>query len=646
MYKRFSICLVLIAASAFAGESAPDWVREVATRQLPAYSADVRTATLVDEMTTTARPDGSTLTHIRYAIRIISREGAGRAVAAAPYFRKVSKIQNLQAWLIMADGSVRAYGKKDVLDVAEKEQFELYQDVRARVIRAQNPPPGSTFAWSAEFEDRPLLPQLIWYFQQDQPVLSSRCVLTLPPGWHAAATTFNHEPVAPAVDGTTYTWELKNLGYIKHESRSPATDSLAPWLGITYFGPDSGNGVRDWREVGMFQGKLSAGQDTADEALAGEVRSLTASSSASIGQLRALARYVQKIHYVAISLDIAHGGGYRPHAAAEVFQKQYGDCKDKANLLHTMLQQIGIRSYLVAVYAGDRNHVHPEWASPYPFNHMIVAISVPDAISFPAVRTDPNLGRLLFFDPTDSFIPLGLLPESEQSSYGLVIAGENSELLRLPAAGPDVNRSDVDVEGTLAPDGSLDAKITMKQRAEEASELRALRSSHSADFNRIIDAWLARNVKEVEDNGVDALDSFDSGEMDLNVKFKAARFGQLMQQRLLIFKPAVIQPFWTFPLQTDTRVNPLVLDAESYHQEVKIKLPDNFKVDELPDSATINSPFGKYSATYKVDGGAVLFTEDLSVSAVTLPAEKYTEAKDFFSRVAGAERAPLVLVKN
>jgi Transglutaminase-like superfamily len=123
-------------------------------------------------------------------------------------------------------------------------------------------------------------------------------------------------------------------------------------------------------------------------------------------------------------MNLARGGGHQPHLATEVFSKQYGDCKDKANLMKTMLRVAGIDSYMVAIYGGDRNHVHPEWASPEQFNHAIIAIKVPDDVALPSVINHPKLGRLLIFDPTESETPIGDLPEDEQGSYALICAGK------------------------------------------------------------------------------------------------------------------------------------------------------------------------------------------------------------------------------
>jgi transglutaminase-like putative cysteine protease len=50
------------------------------------------------------------------------------------------------------------------------------------------------------------------------------------------------------------------------------------------------------------------------------------------------------IRYVAIELGI---GAQQPHPASDVFTKRYGDCKDKATLLSSILKEIGVDSYYV-----------------------------------------------------------------------------------------------------------------------------------------------------------------------------------------------------------------------------------------------------------------------------------------------------------
>jgi len=132
-----------------------------------------------------------------------------------------------------------------------------------------------------------------------------------------------------------------------------------------------------------------------------------------------------------------------------VFTKSYGDCKDKANLMRTMLKVVGIDSYLVAIYSGDRAHVQEAWPSPWQFNHMIVAVKASPQVTEPSVIEHPQLGRLLIFDPTDELTPPGYLLDYEQDSLALVLAGESGELVRMPVTPPSANRVEREADVVL-----------------------------------------------------------------------------------------------------------------------------------------------------------------------------------------------------
>ena len=116
--------------------------------------------------------------------------------------------------------------------------------------------------------------------------------------------------------------------------------------------------------------------------------------------MKALAHFVQHdIRYVAIELGI---GGWQPHPAADVFTHHYGDCKDKATLLSSMLKQIGVESFYVVINA-RRGSVTPQMpATVGMFNHRHIgdctAPNTSDA-SLVAKVEHPRFGTLLYFDP-------------------------------------------------------------------------------------------------------------------------------------------------------------------------------------------------------------------------------------------------------
>lgn len=96
---------------------------------------------------------------------------------------------------------------------------------------------------------------------------------------------------------------------------------------------------------GIWYWNLQTGRFDASAEIKAKVTELTASAATPLDKMKALAKFVQQdIRYVAIELGI---GGWQPHPAADVFAHRYGDCKDKATLMRSMLHEIDVDSYQI-----------------------------------------------------------------------------------------------------------------------------------------------------------------------------------------------------------------------------------------------------------------------------------------------------------
>src|SRR5208283_752836 len=107
------------------------------------------------------------------------------------------------------------------------------------------------------------------------------------------------------------------------------------------------NEFANWQSMGSWLGNLYSGQMEATAAIKEEVSNLTAGKPTPLQKMQAIAGFVQHdIRYVAIELGI---GGWQPHPAPDIFSHHYGDCKDKATLVRSMLREIGVDSYYVLI---------------------------------------------------------------------------------------------------------------------------------------------------------------------------------------------------------------------------------------------------------------------------------------------------------
>ncbi len=657
MFSRilgFCFLLFAIAAPVSAlGDDAPAWLQQAAAATVPSYEKDVPAVVLRKEQQVTISGDGKVTTVKTFAVRILLREGRGYAQAWAHYNTDGVKVTEIKAWLIRPATQVKRYGKDETIDAIEN-QDDIYNESRMKFIDAsRDADAGSVFGYQTTTEERSVFSQDLFSFEHGRlPILVSRYSLTLPQGWRASSVSFNHPPMEPTVSGTNYSWQLSNLAPIRFEPNSPEVTSLAPRLAVSYFPPGDTRPVQmqshaTWAEVSRWVSGLHDTQWAPDAAITAKVHELTAGAKTELEKIHAIGHYVQNIRYISIQIGLSRGGGLRPHSAAEVFAKGYGDCKDKANLMRAMLKVIDITSYPVAIFAGDPTYVREEWASPQQFNHCIIAIKVNDATQVPTVVTHAKLGRLLIFDATDDVTPVGDLPEHEQGSLALVIAGADGGLMRMPVTSPEANGFDRQIKGSLDADGSITANIRESFLGTTAAISRSeFRRGNKQDFQKIVEGRISRGATAAKLINLEPKDNKAAGRFDLSVDFSAVGYGQLMQNRLMVFKPAIVGRREALLMTEVRRQYPVVLKPRSFTETLRLKLPDGFEVDELPDAVKLDTAFGTYQTTYEVKDGELVFTRALAQRATTIPTDQYQSVRSFYEKMLAADQSPVVLTRK
>ena len=647
----FGLLILATPVAAAPGDEVPVWAQQAASMKVPTYDKDVPAVVLISELSTTVSSDGKTNEVMNYAVRILRREGREYAYGRVGYIPESSKVKEFRAWLIRPNGETKRYGKDDTVDVAAQLN-DVYNEYRyKRIDGDDDADAGAVFAYTYTLEDKSIFTQSEWGFQNFLPVINSRYVLTLPAGWRADGLTFNHPKIEPKVNGTNYTWELSNLPPVPYEPLSPRLTHLVPRLAVSYYPPANSQlsikTFANWTEVAAWMAELEDPQVIVDDALARKAYELTALAKTEFDKIRSIAQYVQSIQYISIQTGVGRGGGYRPHASNEVFAKAYGDCKDKANLMRAMLKVVGIVAIPVSIYSGDANYVRAAWPSPQQFNHCIIAVKVSDETQAGTIIKHPRLGRLLIFDPTDEQTPLGDLDFDMQGSLALIDSKEETELVRMPVTPAEINHLERTATFELRADGGISGKIQDQAKGQTAARIRTdYKKLSKPDFTRMIERWLTSGATSARLSKMEPSDNTAEGQFTLNVEFSADNYGQLMQNRLMVFKPVVVSRREGLALTAPTRMHPVVLGNNAYSETVKVQLPAGFAVDELPDPVKIQTAFGSYVTSYDVKGTELVFKRQLSVTATTIAAADYDMVRKFFESIRAAENAPVVLARK
>src|SRR5713101_693523 len=424
-----------------AASNAPDWMRALVGVSLPSYDEKTDAVLLYSETSVTVLSVDKIRTRVRAVYKILRPEGREHETVFVP-FNPGRKITNLHAWCIPAQGKDYEVKEKDAIDTSGFEGYEVFSDVKVRLLRIPAPDPGNIIGYEYELEEQPVVLQDVWDFQQVSPVRESHYSLQLPLGWEYKASWLNHPEVTPTQSGSNqWQWVVSDVKGVRYEEQMPPRQGLQGQMILSFFpsGGATAKGFSNWREMGTWYWNLENGRFAASPEIKQKVAALTALAPTPLDKMKALANFVQDdIRYVAIELGI---GGWQPHPASDIFAHRYGDCKDKATLMRTMLREIGVNSFQVAINT-ERGSITSDTPAYLGFNHQITAIQLPDSATSPslvATMQHPKLGKILFFDPTDELTPFGQISGALQANYGLLVTPDGGELVELPELPPAMN---------------------------------------------------------------------------------------------------------------------------------------------------------------------------------------------------------------
>ncbi len=647
------VCVAAFTPIFAAKNQAPDWMHALTSVPVPAHDEKTSAVVLYYDENLTVLSAEKFRTTVRAAYKILRPEGRDYGVVAVPYNSMNDKVTSIRAWCIPAAGKDYEVTDKDAVEVSplKGESDILITDARAKGLQIPAADPGNIVGYEYVLESRPMVLQDTWDFQRTIPVRESHYSLTLPQGWEFKDEWANYPQVkARDAGGGLWQWAVSDVKEVRPENEMPPLAGVEGRMVITLFPPGGAaeNSIPNWKQVGDWETALAKGRLDASPEIKEEVATLTASAPTPLAKMRALALFMQQnIRYVAIELGI---GGLQPHPAAQVFAHRYGDCKDKATLLRSMLAEIGVESYYVDinVYRGSVTADTP--ASELDFDHVITAIKLPEGLTDPsliATMKHPTLGTLLFFDPTNEETPFGEIGGYLQANYGLLVTPAGGELVELPQQPSTMNGIHRTGKLSLAASGQLQGDIEEVRTGDRAWEQREMFKSAQKNTDQI---------KPVEVLLSDSLSSFHLLKASIgnlqetsrpfvwNYSFQADSYAKLAGNLLLV-RPRVLGSKSDGVLETpEPRRYPIelpapVMDVDDY----EIALPTGYVVDDLPPAVDADFPFASYHSKSEVQGNVLHYHRTFEVKELSVPVSQAPQLKRFYRIIASDERNNAVL---
>jgi tetratricopeptide (TPR) repeat protein/transglutaminase-like putative cysteine protease len=613
MLSRFVRCLIALSVvfSSLANAGAQ-------TSSKP-KSDNAEEASIFERILNRARfeNDGTGVEEAEAVIRIQSQAGVeqfGQLVFGYSSATEQLKVEYVR--VRKPDGRVVVTPDSTAQDFAPDvlKEAPMYSDYRQRHISVAALQPGDTLEYRTVTRIvTPLAAGHFWYehrFPKGVVVNEDRLEIDIPKSRAVKLKTPERKPdMQENGDRRVYTWVVKDIRPERDKDKDEYRDldeEIGPDVQLTTFA--------GWKQLAQWYARLQGERMVVDESVREKAAELTRGADTPNEKARRLYDFVARsVRYVSLSFGI---GRYQPHAASDVLQNGYGDCKDKHTLLSAMLRAEGIQSYPVLIHSARR--LDPDVPSPGQFDHVITA-----------ARLGPGTA-LTWLDTTTEVAPYGLILYQLRNKQA-VLASEDADggLQRTPADSLVKSSARFTIDGKLSEFGALDATLEYTAQGDRDFPMRAgfrqVPQTRWKEFVRILSAgWgFPGEVDQVE------LDPIEDTARPFHLKY------HLHEDRYFAvpstsanFRP--IPPLGVRAVTSSTKSKePIDIGpAGDMDYRVRLEFPANYSV-RTPSAVKMARDYGEYSSTYSLTKGVLEGERKLTVKLNELPASRRADYDSF-----------------
>ena len=584
--------------------------------------------------------DVSSIGQSRYTthqvVKILTERGIQKyGDIAIPYQPTSQNIGVNIARTIAPDGTVHLPPEEAFNDVTPPGLLSrnLYSDLMWHVISMVGLVPGVCIEYQVTLEDKieTTAGSETWItggynFQTSEVTLETIYALRMPQDqylkWKVERIDIEPDISYDENETMLYIWRSGEMSALAIEDRMPHINDIAPRL--------SYSSIKSWDDVYKWYKNLAKGRYTPDEHLQETVVKLTQNLTTHEEIIRTIYHFVAKhIRYVGIELGQS---AYQPSPAAEVLQKQYGDCKDKTTLLISMLDIVGIKAYPVMLSTSPYERIDTSLPSLSQFNHMITAVPKDDT-------------EYIWLDPTAGTCSYGNLPYTNQGRIGLLIGDTQGKFVDIPVFPAESNTFTTATELQINKRGDAKGVIRIRMTGQYNIDARwTYQQIPPIEWKDTLAYQLSERFPHIHVDSVN-MSGLDNLQLpiEISVQFHAKNYVKRIKDQLLLLLP--IDEFSNYAKYVATSERTYPLDM-SYPMKIEkvilIHLPEEWRA-VLPNDIEQDTRFARVERRYSQNENSVDYRLIFKLKKHTIPVKDYAAAKLFFNRLASEDSSRLLL---
>ena len=573
-----------------------------------APSAGQARRSLVDLQVTTVFPNGLASRFHQVVFQPLT--DAAAAASREYEFGYETDSQTVQirgARIYRKDGSLVDAVESGAGAMEDDPSVAMYTSARSYYVRFPRIEPGDVVELQYRVEDVASRNAFADYFgeivylQSGDPIARAEYVLMTP----KSRTFYFNDPKLPGLrkteedrgDTHLFHYLATDVPGVEQEPLQPPWTEVLPHVHVSTY--------RSWDEMGKWYWGLIKDQLVPDDEVRQRAEALTKGLPDDRAKVRAIYDYVsQKTRYVALEFGIH---GFKPYRCAQIFARGFGDCKDKATLIVTMLGALGIKATPVIVRTANKGDIEPAPASLAPFDHMIAYV--------------PSLD--VYLDGTAEYTGELELPAMDRGALALQVNEGHAKLVHLPDPPASESVSLHKVDATLGEGGAALLDWRADVTGVEASEWR-VRFHADATRQQRVQQMISAILPGSTVTGVDAGNLEDvEQKVTLHVRGKAPQFGRTTSDGIdvpLGRKEHMVRDYASLTSRQ--------LDVRFYTQWTQIddwtvRLPPGAKVKSEPTAAKGTSPFGAYEVAVETSPSALHVKTTVTLTKTRVTTSEY-----------------------
>ncbi|MBN2379112.1 DUF3857 domain-containing protein [candidate division WOR-3 bacterium] len=476
-----------------------------------------------------------------------------------------------------------------------------------------------------------------YFFQGEDPYIYSRLVVEVPKDeyikWKLYDTPEGMVNFTEQEEGSSkiYTWMAENVPPYIPEPNSPPAGDYLPRVDITNL--QSWDALFDWY-AGFEEERIKVTPQI--QAL---VDSLITDAQTEDEKVAPIYHWLQQnIRYISIKGGAA--SGVSGHPAGFTLERGFGDCADKSILFSTMLEAAGIDSDPVSLGTNDEYEMlDPEMPGPYG-NHAINKVFLSDT-SFYLDATGGDFGGFSRYPAFDAM---------DQGVYSLDSRKREIEIIPVRSPENELRQYNLDLE--IDEEGTLIARYQSFYEGDYETYLRYYWNYFSREEDRRLafEQMVKRTSPDAELTSYELVNTDDiAKQMGIRMTYRIPGWVKFAGPVAIIRLPEVGERLTFDEVSLEKRNYPLAYPAsEGIQHNITLKLPENWKIDYLPEEVELARPEVSYRVTYAEEEANLIRFEDFYARAERLiQPESYPAYKKLLNSITSYHEKPiLVLVEE